>query len=113
MVGVLPFNPAIKYIKSTLPALAATPLQWNESGWVSFISKMSFMWFTRSFVLIHPSVLQQISKDTQKGRRAEERGQVTPRGRLQQMGTCLAREARLQHTVKRLPTPEEPSSSEL
>ena len=47
-----------KYIKCTLSALAATPLQqtWlNESGWLSFTSWMSFMWFTRLFVLLNPS----------------------------------------------------------
>ena len=44
--------------RSTLPALAATPLQrtWlNESCWLSFTSWMSFMWLTRSFLLLHPS----------------------------------------------------------
>ena len=53
--AVVPSFWSIEYIKCTLPALAATPLQrtWlNESGWLSFTS---FMWFTRSFVL-HVSV---------------------------------------------------------
>ena len=46
------FRPSIEYIKCTLPALTATPLQrtWlNESGWLPYL-RMSFMWFTRSFV---------------------------------------------------------------
>ena len=53
-----PFRPSfrsIEYIKCTLPALAGTPLQrtWlNESSCVSFTLSMSFMWFTRSFVLL-------------------------------------------------------------
>ena len=47
-----------EYIECTLPALAATPLTplqrtWsNESGWLSFISSMSFMWFTRSLIYL-------------------------------------------------------------
>ena len=46
---------SIEYVKCTLPALAATPLQqtWlNGHGWISFTSWMSFMWFMWSFVLL-------------------------------------------------------------
>ena len=41
-----------EYIKCTLPVHTPAVDILNESGWVSFTSSMSFMWFTRSFVSV-------------------------------------------------------------
>ena len=38
-------------IRYTLSALAATPLRLNVRSWISW---MSFVWFTWSLVLLHP-----------------------------------------------------------
>ena len=74
----------VQSIECTLLALAATPLQrtWlNERCLLSFTAWMSFMWFTRLFVLVHPSRFWSGSRTFKIAleRHSERRKKITSR----------------------------------